>query len=116
MGRPSVDKVTRSRDRVTTVDIAMRLSLIVAMSRNRVIGRGGILPWRLSSDLRRFKRLTMGHPIIMGRKTFESIARPLPGRTSIVVTRQADFRPEGVLIARSLAESIELASSSDEAF
>ena len=74
----------------------MRPSLIVAMSSNRVIGRDGQLPWRLSADLRRFKRITMGHAIIMGRKTYESIGRPLPGRRSIVVTRQADFAAPGI--------------------
>lgn len=65
----------------------MRLSLIVAMDRNRVIGRQGTLPWKLSADLKRFKSLTMGHHLIMGRKTFESLPRLLPGRTSIVVSR-----------------------------
>jgi dihydrofolate reductase len=67
----------------------MRLSLIVAMDKNRVIGRGGTLPWRLSADLKRFKSLTMGHHLIMGRKTFESIGVPLPGRVSIVLKRLA---------------------------
>ncbi len=94
----------------------MKLSIIVAMSKNNVIGRGGELPWRLSADLQRFKRLTMGHPIIMGRKTFDSIGRPLPGRTSIVITRQANYRNVGVLIARSLPEAIRLAGDTDEVF
>jgi dihydrofolate reductase len=67
----------------------MRLSIIVAMAHNRVIGRGGALPWRLSADLKRFKSLTMGHHLIMGRKTYDSIARPLPGRISIVLKRRA---------------------------
>src|SRR5437016_14670486 len=65
----------------------MRVSLIVAMDRKGVIGRGGGLPWRLSADLKRFKSLTMGHHIVMGRKTFESLGRPLPGRTMVVVSR-----------------------------
>jgi dihydrofolate reductase len=69
----------------------MLVSLVAAVAENGVIGRGGQLPWRLSSDLRRFKRLTMGHPIIMGRRTWESIRKPLLGRTSIVVTRQTRF-------------------------
>lgn len=94
----------------------MRLSLIVAMSRNRVIGRAGTLPWRLNADLRRFKRLTTGHPLIMGRKTFESIGRVLPERTSIIITRQLEFQPAGVLVAHSLDEAIQLAGDSDEAF
>ena len=67
----------------------MRISLIVAMDRNRVIGRGGALPWKLSADLKRFKALTMGHHLIMGRKTFESLPRLLPGRVSIVLKRLA---------------------------
>jgi dihydrofolate reductase len=95
----------------------MKLSIIVAMSKNRIIGRGGQLPWRLPADLRRFKQLTMGHPLIMGRKTFDSIGKPLPGRTSIVVTRQADFHVPGVLTATNFPEAIRLAEErSDEAF
>lgn len=92
------------------------LSVIVAMSENRVIGRAGRLPWRLAADLRRFKRLTMGHHLIMGRKTFEAIGRLLPGRTTIVVTRQAGYRAAGALVAGSLAEACQLAGGDDEAF
>ena len=69
----------------------MSVSIIAAVAENGVIGRGGKLPWRLSADLKRFKSLTMGHPIIMGRRTWESIGRPLPGRTSIVITRQTRY-------------------------
>ena len=69
----------------------MKLSLIVAVSENNVIGREGDLPWRLSADLQRFKRVTMGHVMLMGRRTWESIGRPLPGRTSVVISRQADY-------------------------
>lgn len=94
----------------------MKLAIIVAMSKNRVIGRGGELPWRLSADLQRFKRLTMGHPIIMGRKTYESIGRALPGRTSVVITRQADYSAEGVLIAASLPEALQRCGDAAEAF
>ena len=94
----------------------MRLSLIVAVSNNRVIGRGGQLPWRLSADLRRFKQLTMGHHLIMGRKTYESIGRLLPGRTTIVVTRQPEYTVPGGLVARSLDEARQLAAGDDEAF
>ncbi|MEM6331131.1 MAG: dihydrofolate reductase [Planctomycetota bacterium] len=91
----------------------MRLSIIVAASENGVIGRGGDLPWRLSSDLRRFKRLTMGHCLIMGRKTYESIGRPLPGRVSIVLSRADSRQPtaDGLLYARSLDEALSLAST-----
>lgn len=89
----------------------MKLVLIVAVAENGVIGRQGELPWRLSADLRRFKRLTMGHPIIMGRRTWESIGRPLPGRTSIVVSANAEFDPgfEEVRVAVGLDAALELA-------
>jgi dihydrofolate reductase len=86
------------------------------MERNGVIGRDGDLPWHLSADLRRFKQLTMGHHIIMGRKTFESIGRLLPGRTSIVVTRQPDFTAPGAVVAHSLNDAIAAASDDEEAF
>ncbi|MBC8868816.1 MAG: dihydrofolate reductase [Planctomycetes bacterium] len=94
----------------------MRISLIVAMSENRVIGRDGRLPWHLSADLRRFKRLTMGHHIIMGRKTFESIGRLLPGRITVVVTRQADYEADEALVAHDIDEAIRAAKSDNEAF
>jgi dihydrofolate reductase len=100
----------------------MNLSIIVAVAENGVIGREGQLPWHLSSDLRRFKRLTMGHAILMGRKTWESIGRPLPGRTSIVISRQADYQPghDGVLVATNLDEALaqarRLESDSEDAF
>jgi dihydrofolate reductase len=84
----------------------MRLSLIVAVSENGIIGRGQELPWRLSSDLRRFKTLTMGHHIIMGRKTFASIGRPLPGRTLVVITRQPNLVAENATVVDSLAAAI----------
>lgn len=93
-----------------------RKSLIVALAENRVIGRDGRLPWHLSDDLRRFKQLTMGHTIVMGRKTFESIGRPLPGRTSIVVTRQPDYHPPGVIVAGSLDDALRLAADAAELF
>lgn len=88
------------------------LSLIVAVAENRVIGRDGGLPWRLPADLRRFKRITMGRPLIMGRRTWESIARPLPGRTSIVVTRQTEFDPgfDEVYVADSLDDALAIAT------
>ncbi len=93
----------------------MKLSLIVAMAENGVIGRDGELPWHLSADLRRFKRLTMGHAILMGRKTWESIGRPLPGRTSIVISRQADYStgdPQ-TLVAANLDDALKIASRAD---
>jgi dihydrofolate reductase len=100
----------------------MNLSIIVAVAENGVIGREGQLPWHLSSDLQRFKRLTMDHAILMGRKTWESIGRPLPGRTSIVISRQTDYQPgfDEVLVATNLDEALaharRLESESDEAF
>ena len=82
---------------------------VVAMTPRGVIGRDGDMPWRLSSDLRRFKRLTMGGTLIMGRKTFDSIGRPLPGRRTIVLTRRADWSTPGVATAASPDQAIELA-------
>lgn len=96
---------------------ASRLSLIVAMTRSGVIGRGGTLPWRLSADLKQFKALTMGHAILMGRKTFESLGRVLPGRTSIVITRQPDFAaPPDVRVAHSLEDALLLTGSDESPF
>ncbi|HVG58887.1 MAG TPA: dihydrofolate reductase [Hyalangium sp.] len=94
----------------------MRLSAIVAMARNRVIGANNQLPWRLPADLARFKRLTMGHTLVMGRKTYESIGRPLPGRTMVVVTRQHGYAPQGVKVAHSVDEALALAQGDDEVF
>ncbi len=88
----------------------MTFSLIVAMSRSGVIGRQGGLPWRLSRDLKWFRHLTLGKPIIMGRKTYETLGRPLPERTNIILTRQADFQAEGCLVARTKEQAIEIAS------
>ena len=98
----------------------MRISIIVAVAENGVIGRGGALPWRLSDDLRRFKQLTMGHTIIMGRRTWESIGRALPGRRTVVVSRNPDFRTnvDGVTATTSLDKSLSIAevAGDDEAF
>ncbi|MDP9196578.1 MAG: dihydrofolate reductase [Pseudomonadota bacterium] len=82
------------------------ISLIVAVADNGVIGNNNALPWTLKEDMRRFKALTTGKPVIMGRKTFESIGRPLPRRPNIVISRQPDFRPEGVRVCSSLSEAI----------
>jgi dihydrofolate reductase len=87
------------------------VAIIAAVAANGVIGSGNALPWRLPSDFANFKRTTMGKPLIMGRKTFESIGRPLPGRTNIVITRQPDYRPEGVLVAASLAAALNQAQA-----
>lgn len=88
----------------------MTIGIYVAISGNGVIGRQGELPWRLSTDMKRFKAATMGKPVVMGRKTWESLPkRPLPGRLNIVITRDADFRAEGALVAHSLEEALERA-------
>jgi dihydrofolate reductase len=84
------------------------------MDRNRLIGNRNQLPWHLPADLAHFKRATMGKPVIMGRKTFESIGRPLPGRTNIVLTGSADYRAEGVLVANSPDQALGLAAGADE--
>lgn len=84
----------------------MIISLIVAMDRQRGIGLEGGLPWHLSSDLKRFKTLTMGHHLIMGRKTYESIGKPLPGRTMIVISRNPDYTAEGCIVVPSLEEAL----------
>lgn len=80
------------------------ISFIVAMDKNRVIGKDNQLPWHLPADLKFFKKTTMGHPIIMGRKTHESIGKPLPGRENIIVTRNKHYHPEGCTVIHSLAE------------
>jgi dihydrofolate reductase len=92
----------------------MRISIIAAMAENGVIGRDGRLPWHLAADLKRFKSLTMGHTLVMGRKTWESIGRPLPGRRMVVVSRQADYRPEGVEVVTSLDDALAIASAAGD--
>ena len=92
----------------------MRISIIAAMDRNRLIGNKNQLPWHLPADLAHFKQTTMGKPIIMGRKTFESIGRPLPGRDNIVLTRSADFHADGVRVARSLQQALDDAAGASE--
>ncbi|MEK7507909.1 MAG: dihydrofolate reductase [Patescibacteria group bacterium] len=95
------------------------ISLIAAMGKNRVIGKGGALPWKLPADMKRFRKLTSGHPVIMGRKTCESIGRPLPNRMNIIVTLRAGYSAPGCEIVSSLEEGISrarLAAGSDEIF
>jgi dihydrofolate reductase len=93
-----------------------RVTLILARARNGVIGARGGLPWRLPEDLAFFKRTTMGHPIVMGRKTWESIGRPLPGRRSIVVTRDRGFAAAGAEVVHGLDEAIARCADADEIF
>lgn len=94
----------------------MDISIVVAVAENGVIGRGGTLPWRLADDLRRFKTLTMGHTIIMGRRTWESIGRALPGRRTIVVSRQPEYRPgvDAVEVTGDLASAFVIAEERGE--
>lgn len=88
---------------------SVRIAFVVAAAENGVIGRDGQLPWRLPSDLKRFRKLTLGKPMIMGRKTYDSIGKPLDGRDTIVVTRQPDFGAPGVHVASSVDDAIKLA-------
>jgi dihydrofolate reductase len=94
----------------------MIISLIAAMSENRVIGIENRIPWQIPSDLKRFSEITMGHPVIFGRKTFEGIDRPLPGRKNIILTGQRDYHVEGASVAHSLADALGLCSEEDEVF
>ena len=92
----------------------MIISLIVAMGRNRVIGKDNALPWKLPADMKRFREITTGRPIIMGRKTFESIGAVLPNRTNIVMTRDADFRADGCVVVHSPEEALRAAKGAEE--
>ncbi|MFM9028844.1 MAG: dihydrofolate reductase [Bacteroidota bacterium] len=94
----------------------MLLSIIVALSDNRVIGSGNQLPWRLSADLKRVKALTMGHHLIMGRKTYESIGRPLPGRTNVIITRNGSYSAEGCVVVPSFQQALSVAANDNEVF
>jgi dihydrofolate reductase len=90
-----------------------RIAIIAALARNRVIGRGNRLPWHLPDDLRHFKRLTLGRPIIMGRRTWESLPGLLPHRTHVVVTRDPDYRAQGAVVVRSLEEAVAAAGGEE---
>ncbi|MDP2804693.1 MAG: dihydrofolate reductase [Gallionellaceae bacterium] len=94
----------------------MSLSLIVAMAKNRSIGINNTLPWRCPEDLKHFKALTMGHHMIMGRKTFDSIGKPLPGRTTVIVTRNTKLKVESCLVAHSLEQAIAACTVDNEIF
>jgi dihydrofolate reductase len=94
----------------------MDISIIVAIAQNNVIGNNNQLIWHIPDDLKRFKALTMGHHIIMGRKTWDSIGRALPGRVSVVVTRNPNFKAEGAVVVHSLNEALEIAKSDNEVF
>ncbi|MFJ7469722.1 dihydrofolate reductase [Peribacillus frigoritolerans] len=90
------------------------ISLMVAMDQNRVIGKNNKLPWHLPADLQYFKKVTMGHPIVMGRKTFESIGRVLPGRENVIVTRNQEFKAEGCVVLHDIAQIKMFADNHDE--
>lgn len=94
----------------------MKISLIVAFDENRLIGRDNGLPWHLPADLKHFKTLTMGHHMIMGRKTFESIGKPLPGRTSVIITRQTDYHADGCIVTQNFTEAMMQCSGQEEIF
>jgi dihydrofolate reductase len=92
----------------------MTLSIIVILSTNNVIGRDNKLPWHMPADLKRFKSLTMGHHVLMGRRTFDEIRKPLPGRVNVVITHDPHFGPEGVAIARSIDEAVSKAEAAGD--
>jgi len=94
----------------------MIISLIAAMNRNRIIGQAGALPWHLPADLRWFKRHTMGHTLLMGRRTFEAIGHPLPGRRSIVVSRNPNYQAPGCIVATAIPAAIKAAKPAEELF
>jgi len=98
------------------VNARATLSIIVAMAKNRTIGANNTLPWRISADLQHFKKLTMGHHMIMGRKTFDSIGKPLPGRTTVVVSRDHGLKIEGCIVAHSLHEAMANCAADSEIF
>jgi dihydrofolate reductase len=101
----------RSEDRSGTPP---RLTLVAAVADNGVIGRDGDIPWRIPADFAHFKALTLGHVLVMGRATYDSIGRPLPGRTTIVLTRDPDWAADGVLVAASLDQALVLAAEIDD--
>lgn len=94
----------------------MIISLIAAMSKNRVIGRGNSIPWNIPSDQQRFRDITIGHPIILGRRTFETLGHPLPGRKNIVLTRNKDYQSDGIVIAHNLPAAFAACEDADEVF
>lgn len=92
------------------------ISIIAAVARGGVIGSGNQMPWHISEDLKRFKAITLGHPVVMGRKTFESLGRALPGRTNVVITRNSDYKAEGCTVVGSLEDALALFGPAEEVF
>ncbi len=108
--------MTNSGRDITTSQPTRNISIIVAMAKNRTIGVNNTLPWRCPEDLKHFKALTMGHHMIMGRKTYDSIGKPLPGRVTVVVTRGRNLKLEGCLIAHSLPDAIAVCTKDSQIF
>ncbi len=94
----------------------MKISLIVAMASNRTIGLNGQMPWHLSADLKRFKQITLGAPVLMGRKTFEAIGKPLPGRSNLIISRNAGYQAAGCLVFTDTASALQHCAASPEVF
>lgn len=94
----------------------MLISLIAAMAENRVIGKGGKMPWHIPSDLRRFRRITMGHPVILGRLTYESIGRPFDGRANIIISSRRDYRVPGAVVVPTLRDALAACAGAAEVF
>lgn len=94
----------------------MKISLIVALAQNRAIGINGQMPWHLSADLKKFRQITTGHPILMGRKTYESIGRPLPNRRNIVISRNPDYKIDGCDVFQNIQRALETCKTAEEVF
>ena len=92
----------------------MIISLIAAMGKNRVIGKDNSLPWKLPADLKRFRQITLGKPVVMGRKTFESLGKPLPNRKNIVITRDKNYKAEGCIVVHSVENALKAAEGNEE--
>jgi dihydrofolate reductase len=110
------DEEAKAADGSRITNHESRISLIVAMAKNRVIGADNRIPWHLPNELRMFKNLTMGHHIVMGRKTYESINRLLPGRTTVIVTRQLDYSVPDAIVAHSIDEALDACRGDNESF
>ena len=108
--------IKKARNRKKTILKKMTITIIAAIAKNNALGKDNDLIWHLSADLKRFKKLTTGHHIIMGRKTFESIGKPLPNRITIIITRNEQYKQDGCLIANSLEQAISLVKNDDNPF
>jgi dihydrofolate reductase len=113
---PSAARIEKPAPAAAPGARAPRLTLVVAYARNRVIGRDNALPWKLPGDLAHFKRTTLGHPIVMGRKTWESLGRPLPGRRNIVISRDAGYAAAGATVVRDIDAALSACEDTDEVF